>query len=167
MSILTSGLTTALLSAQSSAKLASQPMNMVSRELKKLNPDLQIIKRAGSYGGDLMQKADKSLEQAQEEFRKAQEIASEEKKIEEKLKLEEQLTENDTKETIDIDASPNPNFDTVEINTDILPISPNTQSTNVDITKTYTPSGLAAANLSGEVAITGNSPSNPLIDVKA
>lgn len=43
--LISGGLSYALLSADSSAKAALKPMNMVSRELRKQNPDLELIER--------------------------------------------------------------------------------------------------------------------------
>ena len=73
--LITGGLSIALMSADSSAKAALKPMNMVSRELHKRNPDLELIERAGTYGGMKLDQAEESLEKAREELKEAQEAA--------------------------------------------------------------------------------------------
>ncbi len=70
--LISGGFSFALTSADSSAKAALKPMNMVSRELRKQNPDLELVERAGKYGGNELNKADESLDKAQEELMKAQ-----------------------------------------------------------------------------------------------
>ena len=50
--LITGGLSFALMSADSSAKAALKPMNMVSRELRKRDPDLELVERASMYGGN-------------------------------------------------------------------------------------------------------------------
>lgn len=87
--IISSGLSYALMSADSSARAATKPMNMVSRELRKQDPDLELIERAGKYGKDELNKADDALTKASEELKKSQEAA----RYQEKSEMEEQLKE--------------------------------------------------------------------------
>ena len=87
--IISSGLSYALMSADSSARAATKPMNMVSRELRKQDPDLELIERAGKYGKDELNKADDALTKASEELKKSQEAA----RHQEKSEMEEQLKE--------------------------------------------------------------------------
>ena len=84
----------ALMSADSSARAATKPMNMVSRELRKQDPDLELIERAGKYGKDELNKADDALTKASEELKKSQEAA----RHQEKSETEEQLKEKALKE---------------------------------------------------------------------
>lgn len=91
--IITGGLSMALMSADSSAKAAIKPMNMVSRELHKRDPDLELIERAGMYGGMKLDQAGQSLDKAQEELREAQKAASQEEKAEMENRLEEKAAE--------------------------------------------------------------------------
>lgn len=97
--LMSSGFSRALLAANSSAKAAAHPMNIVSREMQKSNPDMQVIQRAGKYGNAELNKAGKSLNDAQEELKKAQKIAKEEQKAEEKARLEEKKAEAATEKT--------------------------------------------------------------------
>ena len=92
--LITGGLSIALMSADSSAKAALKPMNMVSRELHKRNPDLELIERAGTYGGMKLDQAEESLEKAREELKEAQEAARQEEKAEREARLEEKAAEN-------------------------------------------------------------------------
>ncbi len=69
-------------------------MNMVSRELRKQDPDLELIERAGKYGKDELNKADDALTKASEELKKSQEAA----RHQEKSETEEQLKEKALKE---------------------------------------------------------------------
>lgn len=92
--IISSGLSYALMSADSSARAATKPMNMVSRELRKQDPDLELIERAGKYGKDELNKADDALTKASEELKKSQEAA----RHQEKSETEEQLKEKALKE---------------------------------------------------------------------
>lgn len=87
--LLSGGLSFALLSADSSAKAAQRPMNMVSRELKKTDPDLELVERAGKYGGGEIDQAGKALDLAQEELKEAQKKAGRQKKEEMEARLEE------------------------------------------------------------------------------
>lgn len=98
-SLISGGFSFALMSADSSAKAALKPMNMVSRELRKQNPDLELVERAGKYGGNELNKADESLDKAQEELMKAQKIAKQEEKAEKEEKLKEKATEKKEKES--------------------------------------------------------------------
>ena len=91
--LITGGLSIALMSADSSAKAALKPMNMVSRELHKRNPDLELIERAGTYGGMKLDQAEESLEKAREELKEAQEAARQEEKAEREVRLEEKAAE--------------------------------------------------------------------------
>lgn len=91
--LITGGLSIALMSADSSAKAALKPMNMVSRELHKRNPDLELIERAGTYGGMKLDQAEESLEKAREELKEAQEAARQEEKAEREIRLEEKAAE--------------------------------------------------------------------------
>ena len=59
------------MSADSSTRAATKPMNMVSRELRKQDPDLELIERAGKYGKDELNKADDALTKASEELKKS------------------------------------------------------------------------------------------------
>ena len=97
--LISGGFSFALMSADSSAKAALKPMNMVSRELRKQNPDLELVERAGKYGGNELNKADESLDKAQEELMKAQKIAKQEEKAEREEKLKEKATEKKEKES--------------------------------------------------------------------
>ena len=80
--LISGGLSYALLSADSSAKAALKPMNMVSRELRKQNPDLELIERAGKYGGNELNRAEEALTKAQEELMESQKIAKQKEKAE-------------------------------------------------------------------------------------
>lgn len=91
--IITGGLSMALMSADSSAKAAIKPMNMVSRELHKRDPDLELIERAGMYGGMKLDQAGESLDKAQNELRDAQKAARQEEKAEMENRLEEKAAE--------------------------------------------------------------------------
>ncbi len=82
------------MSADSSTRAATKPMNMVSRELRKQDPDLELIERAGKYGKDELNKADDALTKASEELKKSQEAA----RHQEKSETEEQLKEKALKE---------------------------------------------------------------------
>ncbi len=93
MNLLSSGLSYALLSADSSAKAALKPMNMVSRELKKQDPDLELVERAGKYGGKQLEEAQGSLEQAQEELKESQRMARQQEKQEMEARLKEKTAE--------------------------------------------------------------------------
>lgn len=97
--LISGGFSFALMSADSSAKAALKPMSMVSRELRKQNPDLELVERAGKYGGNELNKADESLDKAQEELMKAQKIAKQEEKAEREEKLKEKATEKKEKES--------------------------------------------------------------------
>ena len=127
--LISGGFSFALMSADSSAKAALKPMNMVSRELRKQNPDLELVERAGKYGGNELNKADESLDKAQEELMKAQKIAKQEEKAEREEKLKEKATEKKEKESQTIME------DTVER---ILEISEkNVEEKKKDILKAY------------------------------
>lgn len=91
--LLSSGLSTALLAADSSAKAALKPMNMVSRELKKSDPDLELVERAGKYGGNELNRAADALDQAQEELKEARWTARREEKEEAEARLKEKAEE--------------------------------------------------------------------------
>ena len=93
--LITGGLSIALMSADSSAKAALKPMNMVSRELRKRDPDLELIERAGTYGGMKLDQAGDSLEKAREELKEAQEAARQEEKAEREARLEEKAAERE------------------------------------------------------------------------
>ncbi|EOS79629.1 hypothetical protein C817_02401 [Dorea sp. 5-2] len=82
------------MSADSSTRAATKPMNMVSRELRKQDLDLELIERAGKYGKDELNKADDALTKASEELKKSQEAA----RHQEKSETEEQLKEKALKE---------------------------------------------------------------------
>ncbi len=97
--LLTSGVTTALLSADSYAKLSSKPMNMASRELKKVNPNMDFVNRTMSYGAKELNKADKANEKAKEELEEAQRVVKAEKKAEDTAKIEQAIQENKVKNT--------------------------------------------------------------------
>ena len=66
--LITGGLSFALMSADSSAKAALKPMNMVSRELRKRDPDLELVERASMYGGNELDHAGEALARAREEL---------------------------------------------------------------------------------------------------
>ncbi len=70
--LITGGLSFALMSADSSAKAALKPMNMVSRELRKRNPDLELVERASMYGGNELDHAGEALARAREEQKEAE-----------------------------------------------------------------------------------------------
>lgn len=91
--LISGGLSYALMSADSSAKAALKPMNMVSRELRKQNPDLELIERAGKYGGNELNKAEEALTKAQKELMESQEIAKQKEKAEMEEKLKEKAAE--------------------------------------------------------------------------
>ena len=74
------------MSADSSAKAALKPMNMVSRELRKQNPDLELIERAGKYGGNELNKAEEALIKVQKELMESQKIAKQKEKADAKGK---------------------------------------------------------------------------------
>ena len=97
--LISGGLSYALLSADSSAKAALKPMNMVSRELRKQNPDLELIERAGKYGGNELNKAEEALTKAQEELMESQKIAKQEEKAEREEKLKEKAAEKKERES--------------------------------------------------------------------
>lgn len=91
--LITSGFTFALLSSDFHSKSAAQPMNMASKELKMKEPDRELIDRAMSYGTQELRVASDACDSAQEELKKAQEIARIEKKAEDTTKLEERQQE--------------------------------------------------------------------------
>lgn len=91
--LLSTGLSYALLSADSSAKAALKPMNMVSRELEKRDPDLELVERAGKYGGMQLDRAGDALKQAQEELRESQRTARQQEKQEMEERLKEKAAE--------------------------------------------------------------------------
>lgn len=133
--LITSGLNCALMAAESNAKVATKPMNMVSRELKKQNPDMELVERAGKYGMQELSKANEEMEKAREELQKAQKIEKQEKKIEQEEKLNEKSSEkvegkeNSTEETetslnnlencVEEESSPS-RFDKLEISAEKL-----------------------------------------------
>ena len=80
--LITGGLSFALMSADSSAKAALKPMNIVSRELRKRNPDLELVERASMYGGNELDHAGEALARAREELEESQKAAVQEKKAE-------------------------------------------------------------------------------------
>ena len=91
--IITGGLSFALMSADSSAKAALKPMNMVSREMRKQDPDLELIERAGMYGGNELDHAGEALAKAKEELKESQKAARQEEKAEMETRLEEKTAE--------------------------------------------------------------------------
>lgn len=94
LNLLNSGLSTALLAADSSAKSAEKPMNMISREMMKDDPNLGVIERAGNYGSQHLNKANESIEQAKKELLAAQTAAKKEEKAEKKADLEKKSAES-------------------------------------------------------------------------
>lgn len=91
--LITGGLSFALMSADSSAKAALKPMNIVSRELRKRNPDLELVERASMYGGNELDHAGEALARAREELEESQKAAVQEKKAEMEARLEEKTAE--------------------------------------------------------------------------
>ena len=91
--LITGGLSFALMSADSSAKAALKPMNMVSRELRKRDPDLELVERASMYGGNELDHAGEALARAREELEESQKAAVQEKKAEMEARLEEKTAE--------------------------------------------------------------------------
>ena len=91
--LISGGLSYALMSADSSARSAVKPMNMVSRELRKQNPDFELIERAGKYGGNELSKAEEALVKAREELKEAQDAARQKEKAELKERLQEKAVE--------------------------------------------------------------------------
>ncbi len=91
--LITGGLSFALMSADSSAKAALKPMNMVSRELRKRDPDLELVERASMYGGNELDHAGEALARAREELEEAQKAAVQEEKAEMEARLEEKTAE--------------------------------------------------------------------------
>ncbi len=87
------------MSADSSARAATKPMNMVSRELRKQDPDLELIERAGKYGKDELNKADDALTKASEELKKSQEAARHQEKSETEEQLKEKALKKNDNET--------------------------------------------------------------------
>lgn len=162
--LITSGLSRTLMFADSSAKAAAQPMNLVSREMKKTNPNMELIARAGQYGSAELGKADKSLKEAQEELKKAQKLAKEEKKAEDEARLEEKKAENaaekaesekqvaSTQTVTDPTVSqtpenhaehPLPQTDLIEISPEAALQMPQHKPVVVDVPKVYTPTVVA------------------------
>ncbi len=92
--LLSAGFTFALLSADSYSMTATKPMTMVSQELKKREPNSELVKRSMSYGSQELDKANKSANLASEELKKAQEEAAAKKKAEDAARLEEKRQEN-------------------------------------------------------------------------
>lgn len=92
--LLTSGVTLSLITASSYAKTAAAPMSMASREMKKTDPNFDLINRTMSYGTKELSKADSATKKAQEELQKAQEIARAEDKAEKDAKLEQAIAES-------------------------------------------------------------------------
>lgn len=185
--LMTSGLSRALLAADSSAKTATQPMTLVSREMQKRNPNMEIVERAGKYGSAELKKADKSLNEAQEELKKAQKLAREEKKAEDKAKLEEKIAEKAAEQAVEqapeqvqpevyvessgevidpaVAQTPDgnttvqpPQVDTLEMSPEALLKIPQHKKIVVDIPKTYTPT---------RVAVTADVSPQPKMDVTA
>ncbi len=87
--LLSSGVTFALLSADTYSNVATKPMTMVSQELKKRNPDLELVNRAMSYGSQELNKAEKASELAQKEMEQSAKEAKAEKEHEDAVRLEE------------------------------------------------------------------------------
>ena len=97
--LISGGLSYALMSADSSAKAALKPMNMVSRELRKQAPDWELVERAGKYGGQELNRADEALTKAREELKESQRAARQEEKAEQEKRLKEKAEEKRVDET--------------------------------------------------------------------
>ena len=93
--LITGGLSFALMSADSSAKAALKPMNMVSRELRKRDPDLELVERASMYGGNELDHAGEALARAREELEESQKAAVQEEEAEMEARLEEKAAERE------------------------------------------------------------------------
>lgn len=180
--LITSGLSRTLMFADSSAKAAAQPMNLVSREMKKTNPNMELIARAGQYGSAELGKADQSVKEAQEELKKAQKLAKEEKKAEDEARLEEKKAENaaekaekaeseeqtaSTQTVTDPTVSqtpedhakvPLPQTDLIEISPEAALQVPKHQPVVVDVPRIYTPM---------VVAVTMNTHAQPKVNTIA
>lgn len=169
--LITSGVSFALISADSYSKLATKPMNMASRELAKANPDMGYVNRTMGYGVKELGKAEKLADETQEELVKAQEIANAEEKAENEARLNEPkpdtpvekvatakevsnadkvaATHKDADETVvdtgDSSSTHPPKVDTIEISADAMIQLANNQSQKIaiDLPKKYTPNGIA------------------------
>lgn len=134
INLLNSGLSTALLSADSSVKSAVKPMNMISREMMKSEPNLGLIERAGSYGTQHLNNANDLVDQAQKELIEAQKTAKAEEKADNKAKLEKKAAENAQKENAAVDETvlkDNETFDTDNPSGNPMPNPSETESTGM------------------------------------
>lgn len=62
-SMLTSGVSFSLLSADSFVQMATKPMNIVSQEMKMANPDMERVNRAVDYGTQELEFSQEALKQ--------------------------------------------------------------------------------------------------------
>lgn len=182
--MMTSGLTFALLSADSHAKMSTKPINMASTELKMREPNMNLVNRTMSYGTKELSKSDKASDLAAKELERAKEIAKAEQKAEDEARIEksrqetklenEKLNEvvsknnnnvntTDTVVTTDVttDATPPVNTDNVEISAEVL-----AQLASIDVPKiaTDTPK-IYSENMSAIKLNT--SPARPKLDIRA
>lgn len=126
--LISGGLSYALMSADSSAKAALKPMNMVSREFAKQSPDLELVERAGKYGGKELDRAEEALVKAQKELKESQKEAKRNEKAELEARLKEKAPEKTSEDPTQSDEKnmkshreSNNNFDVVEIDQSITP----------------------------------------------
>ncbi len=126
--LISGGLSYALMSADSSAKAALKPMNMVSRELAKQSPDWELVERAGKYGGKELDRAEEALVKAQKELKESQKEAKRNEKAELEARLKEKAPEKTSEDPTQSDEKnmkshreSNNNFDVVEIDQSITP----------------------------------------------
>ncbi|NBK94312.1 hypothetical protein D5278_20590 [bacterium 1XD21-13] len=126
--LISGGLSYALMSADCSAKAALKPMNMVSRELEKQNPDWELVERAGKYGRKELDQAEEALVKAQKELKESQKKAKQDEKAEMETRLKEKAAEKTSEEKVQADEknvknniASNKDFDIVEIDKIITP----------------------------------------------
>ena len=169
--LITSGVSFALISADSYSKFATKPMNMASRELAKANPNMEYVNRTMGYGTKQLGKAEKSVDEAQEELVKAQEIANAVEKAENEARLNEpkpdtpvekvatakevsnaemvaatdKVADGTVVDTGDSSSTHPPKVDTIEISADAMIQLANNQSQKIaiDLPKKYIPNGIA------------------------
>ena len=151
--LISGGLSYALMSADSSAKAALKPMNMVSRELAKQNPDFELVERAGNYGGKELERAEDALVKAQKELKESQKKAKQNEKAEMEARLKEKATEKTSEENTQSDEKiaennivSNNNFDVVEIDKSITPTIQEKESMDLTATGSSGESALEAGN---------------------
>jgi len=116
MDLLTSGVMSGIIGAESQMKIANVSMAVYSKEASKRNPDQDKLNRALGYTNDSIKAAMKESKKAGKELEKAQIAAKEQEKVERAAQLEKAIKEkvNDTKDESKVNKS-NKDGDTIEI----------------------------------------------------